>query len=124
MFNIKNLDWSYNSLKRYVLDLHIYLVVVLICSYFIEKYAVEYHSIQIIIIIWLMLIGTALFMRLLSFSAEKAIEKDKTCTISIEIDITEEAKEYFISPDDENYKELQKIFAKSVKDYVVLNKQN
>jgi len=124
MFNIKNLDWSYNSLKRYVLDLHIYLVVVLICSYFIEKYAVEYHSIQIIIIIWLMLIGTALFMRLLSFSAEKAIEKDKTCTISIEIDITEEAKEYFISPDDKNYKELQKIFAKSVKDYVVLNKQN
>ena len=117
MFNFKNLDWSYNSLRRYVLDIHIFLVVILIFSYIIEPYNIQENYTLMIIIIWLLSIAVILIMRLLNFTTSEALKSDKSTTITIKIEINKENEKLF-TQDDENYKELQKYFSEKVKDYV------
>jgi len=118
MFNLKNLDWSYNSLRRYVLDIHIFLVVVLIFTYTIDNYNIQESYTLLIVIFWLMAIAVALTMRLLNFTTNEALKSDKSTTITIKIEINKENEKLF-TQDDKNYKELQKYFSEKVKDYVI-----
>jgi len=95
MFNFKNLDWSYNSLRRYVLDIHIFLVVILIFSYIIEPYNIQENYTLMIIIIWLLSIAVILIMRLLNFTTSEALKSDKSTTITIKIEINKENEKLF-----------------------------
>ena len=123
MFNIKNLDWSYNSLRRYVLDIHIFLVVVLIFTYTIDNYNIQESYTLLIVIFWLMAIAVALTMRLLNFTTSEALKSDKSTTITIKIEINKENEKLF-TQDDKNYKGLQKYFSEKVKDYVTKKEKN
>lgn len=70
MIDFKKIDWSYRSALRYVVDLHIYLVVILIYTYFFGEVPEHHKGVFMIMFMWLGFIGLWLALRLFDFMVD------------------------------------------------------
>ena len=102
MLKIQEIDWSYKSLLRYIVDIHIFLLLALMVGDYLE--GLEGHEVvKQIILIWFVVVGLYLLSRAIDFIYQESIgtEEDKSTelkesekkdltTIEIELDSDKE----------------------------------
>ncbi|MDF1879046.1 hypothetical protein JHD46_05255 [Sulfurimonas sp. SAG-AH-194-C20] len=70
------IDWSYESMPRYIADLHIWLFVTITVAYLFEPIE-GYLVVKQIITLWLLTICMSLILRIATFMKRKDEEKKK-----------------------------------------------
>jgi len=81
----KKMDWSYNSMSRYIVDLHIWLLVTIVVAYLFEPIE-DYLMIKQIITLWLLSILMWLMLRLTIFLKRKNTQKEEErCAAQVEL---------------------------------------
>jgi len=79
MFNFKKIDFSYQSLTRYIIDLNVFIGLAVVVTYQLESIT-EYQDTKAVINMWMFAIGIILLLRAVEFSIEssfKRIKEDK-----------------------------------------------
>ena len=76
MSNTKKIDWSYESLPRYIVDLHIWVVLTVVIAYLFEPVE-DYIVIKQIVGLWLVSLLIWLLLRVIGFNIAKDKEKEK-----------------------------------------------
>ena len=84
-------NWSYNSLRRYILDIHLLILAAVAVAYLFEP--VEgYLAVKQIIGLWLASVGGWIILRAIGFSVDKhkKKEEEERCAAQVELDIDTE----------------------------------
>ena len=121
--NVKKIDWSYNSMPRYILDMNIFMGFAVIAGYFLEQLD-SHPMVQNILIAWLMGVGGWLLMRIIDawtleiFSKSKEDKtKDKETTAQIELDL--ETEKALMTYACENNIAISETVTQLLKDYLL-----
>ncbi len=85
MFRFKDLDLSYNSIVRYIIDLHIFFAATLLFAYWLEQDSNRHPYIESVLLAYFVYMGFWLFFRLISFYLDTAVTK-RACTKTKEED--------------------------------------
>ena len=72
MIHVKKIDWSYNNTFRYIIDLHIYFLVVLLFAYLYGEEPPANSAVVIVIFVWFLVTGGWLSLRLIDFLISKS----------------------------------------------------
>ena len=114
------MDWSYKSLARYIIDLHIWLFVTLVVAYLFEP--VEgYLVIKQVIGLWLVTLCMWLVLRMVTFMKKKNTEKDREeleerCTVQVQLN--REKEKVLIKYASDNDLSVSEVVELAVSEYV------
>jgi len=116
----EKMDWSYKSLARYIIDLHVWLFVTLAIAYLFEPIE-GYLVIKQVTGLWLVTLCMWLALRMITFMKKKNTEKEKQeleerCTVQVQLN--REKEKVLIKYASDNDLSVSEVVELAVSEYV------
>ena len=134
MLKIKEIDWSYKSLLRYIVDIHIFLLLAMIVGDYLEG-LVGHEVVKQIILIWFAVFGLYLLGRAIDFIYQESIdikedtstklkESEKKDLTSIEIELDSDTQRALVKYIYENDLSISELMHLALEEYVKKHKKH
>jgi len=116
----EKMDWSYKSLARYIIDLHVWLFVTLAIAYLFEPIE-GYLVIKQIIGLWLVTLCMWLALRMITFMKTKNAEKQKEELeerFTVQVQLDREKEKVLIKYASDNELTISEVVELALSEYV------